>query len=596
MFKVVEDSWSNGGEDLLVDYYMEPEYAPYAKDIFGNTPEMLSFYSEILGYPYPWEKYSQVIVRDFVSGAMENTTAVIHGDFLNATAKELKDSDNEDVIAHELFHHWFGDLVTCESWSNLPLNESFATYGEYLWIEHKYGREAADLHGHESMLGYLNESKIKQENLIRFYYDDKEDMFDGHSYNKGGRILHLLRYFLGDDAFFNGLQLYLKQNELKSVEIHQLRLAMEEVSGKDLNWFFSQWFLGKGHADLVIDYTVTDGQVEINVSQLQGEILRLPLQVDVVTSEGTARTRIDVRKKENSFILAFTGELLNVNVDADKVLLGTKKDNKPESWWAEQYASGVLFLDRLEALEHCLEQTDSASLNIIYSALKDDFWSIQETALRGAENLKDLYPNLETTLVSMVRKENKTQVQAYALETLCSLFNPANHRELLEESLTGDSYLVTSAALKSYVFLSSKTAMEKCKEFEAEDNYYISEAVNSVYSEHGTENELSYFLNKLENSSGFELYSLLELYAIYLTNQKPSTVKEGISVLEEKADTSETWWIRLAGLRGISTVIDSLESEEDTVFKDLAKELRVKAKAIKRKETDEQVLLYAPTF
>jgi len=201
-YDVTIDSWTNAeGEEILVDYYLEPEFAPYAKNIFGNTPEMLSFYSEVLGYPYPWDKYSQVVVKDFVSGAMENTSAVIHGDFLNATDRDLLDGDNEAVIAHELFHHWFGDLVTCESWSNLPLNESFATYGEYLWMEYKYGREEADLHGQNSMDGYLAESQRKQEDMIRFYYDDKEDMFDGHSYNKGGRILHMLRYFLGDDAF-----------------------------------------------------------------------------------------------------------------------------------------------------------------------------------------------------------------------------------------------------------------------------------------------------------------------------------------------------------------------------------------------------------
>ncbi|MCE9539356.1 MAG: M1 family metallopeptidase [Bacteroidetes bacterium] len=157
-FEIVKDKW----QDKEVNYYIEKEYAPYTKDIFGNTPEMLEFFSTKLGVPYVWNKYSQIIVRDYVSGAMENTTATLHGEFLQRTDRELLDKNYEDVISHELFHQWFGDLVTCESWSNLPLNESFATYGEYLWEEYKYGLDEADLHSSESARGYFAESERKK--------------------------------------------------------------------------------------------------------------------------------------------------------------------------------------------------------------------------------------------------------------------------------------------------------------------------------------------------------------------------------------------------------------------------------------------------
>ncbi|MFT4681502.1 MAG: aminopeptidase N, partial [Flavobacteriales bacterium] len=226
-FAEVKDSW-NG---LDVNYYVEPRYEEHADDIFGNTPEMMQYYSDLLNYPYPWEKYSQIVVRDYVSGAMENTSAVIHGEFLQQTERELLDHNNEDVIAHELFHHWFGDLVTCESWANLPINESFATYGENLWREHKYGRFSSDDHGNAQLRTYLMESKRKQVNMIRFHYEEKDDMFDAHSYHKGGRILHMLRIHLGDDAFFKSLELYLKENAHRAVEMHDFRLACEKVSG-----------------------------------------------------------------------------------------------------------------------------------------------------------------------------------------------------------------------------------------------------------------------------------------------------------------------------------------------------------------------------
>ena len=266
-FKVVEDKW----RDIAVNYYVEKEHLPYAKSIFGNTPEMLEFYSNKLGVDYAWQKYHQIIVREFVSGAMENTTAVIHGDFFYKTDRELLDDDDEATIAHELFHHWFGDLVTCESWSNLPLNESFANYGEYLWFEYKYGPDKADHHGYSETQGYLRESMEKQVDMVRFDYNDSEDMFDRHSYNKGGRILHMLRKYMGDDAFFAGLKLYLETNKFKTVEMHQLRLAFEEVTGEDLNWFFNQWIYSSGHPELKIDYSYNaDEKLQlITVEQLQ---------------------------------------------------------------------------------------------------------------------------------------------------------------------------------------------------------------------------------------------------------------------------------------------------------------------------------------
>lgn len=198
-YAVVKDKWKN----IEVSYYVEPAYEKYARLIFGNTPEMLEFFSAKLGFSYPWEKFSQVVVRDYVSGAMENTTAVVHGEYLQQDSREALDNSNEDVIAHELFHHWFGDLVTCESWSNVALNESFATYGQYLWNEYKYGRDEADYGLQQDLNDYLALGRGKSPELIRYNYESREDLFDVVSYEKGSRIIHMLRKLVGDDAFFH---------------------------------------------------------------------------------------------------------------------------------------------------------------------------------------------------------------------------------------------------------------------------------------------------------------------------------------------------------------------------------------------------------
>ena len=180
-YSITKDSYK--GKE--VSYYVEKEYHPVARKIFGNTPEMIKFFSEKLGVDYPWAKYAQIVGRDYVSGAMENTTATLHQESSYQNARQLKDGNIwEGTIAHELFHQWFGDLVTTESWSNITVNESFANYSEYLWSEYKYGKDDADEHNLEDMQGYLF-SGSENKDLVRYHYSNKEDVFDAVSYNKG---------------------------------------------------------------------------------------------------------------------------------------------------------------------------------------------------------------------------------------------------------------------------------------------------------------------------------------------------------------------------------------------------------------------------
>ena len=174
----------------------------------------------------------------------------------------------ESIIAHEVFHHWFGNLVTSESWSNLALNESFASYGEYLWREHKYGKEFADAYLFEDIQLYKEDPESSTKNLVRFYYDDKEDLFDNVSYKKGGAILHMLRNYVGDEAFFIALNKYLTEYKFKSAEVSQLRLILEEITGKDLNWFFDQWINTSNN----IDYSINELIEEIEENGEIGEI------------------------------------------------------------------------------------------------------------------------------------------------------------------------------------------------------------------------------------------------------------------------------------------------------------------------------------
>nr|HPH86665.1 M1 family metallopeptidase [Ferruginibacter sp.] len=346
-FSIIKDSYK--GKE--VSYYVEKEYAPYARKIFGNTPEMIKFFSEKLGVEFPWAKYAQIVGRDYVSGAMENTTATLHQESAYQNSRQLIDGNVwEETIAHELFHQWFGDLVTAESWTNITVNESFANYSEYLWDEYKYGKDFADAHNFEDMQGYI-QSGGEQKDLVRFHYADKEDVFDGVSYNKGGRILHMLRNIVGDEAFFKSLNYYLTTNKFKTGEAGQLRLAFEEVTGKDMNWFWNQWYYGSGHPKLKISYnydiTGMPGMSEVIVEQTQksGKVFTLPIAIDVYTAGNKERFHVVLNNAKDTFYFKTSTKPELINVDAEKILLAEKTDNKSEENYIAQWKYAKNYMD-----------------------------------------------------------------------------------------------------------------------------------------------------------------------------------------------------------------------------------------------------------
>ncbi|WP_221392764.1 M1 family metallopeptidase [Dyadobacter sp. NIV53] len=298
-FVIVKDQYK--GKE--VSYYVEKKYASVARKIFGYTPEMMQFFSQKLGIEYPWNKYAQMVVYDYVSGAMENTTATLHGLYAYQNARDLTDNNGwETTIAHELFHHWFGDLVTAESWSNLTVNESMADFSQTLWMEYKYGKDAGDDENQYGLRNYLSDSAGANKDLVRFRYPDKEDMFDVVSYQKGGRVLQMLRNYVGEEAFFQSLNLYLTTYKFKTGEADQMRLAFEEVTGQDLNWFWNQWYFGSGHPDLKIEYQYDDNvkKATLIVQQMQntGKIFRLPVAIDIYEGSEKRGTKPGLKIKQ----------------------------------------------------------------------------------------------------------------------------------------------------------------------------------------------------------------------------------------------------------------------------------------------------------
>ncbi|HEU4716669.1 MAG TPA: M1 family metallopeptidase [Bacteroidia bacterium] len=589
-FAIVKDKW----HDKEVSYYVEPQFEPYARQTFGKTPDMIDFFSKKLGVDYVWPKYSQVCARDYVSGAMENTSATLHGDFVQRDDREYLDRTYEDYISHELFHQWFGDLVTCESWSNLPLNESFATYGEYLWDEHEYGKETADYGHYNSLQGYLDEANAghatpddpgKREPLIRYYYTDREDMFDGHSYNKGGQVLHLLRQYVGDDAFFASLHLYLETNKFKAAEADNLRLAFEETTGQDLHWFFNEWFYSPGHPELDISYNydAANQKERVIIKQTQDRsngtpVFRIPLSVDVYNGDKVTREECIVKSTCDTFWFASPAKPDFVNVDAQKTLPCFKIDHHTAQEWAFLYNHSKLYVDRVEAIDNLAPEglggevtmmmnnkpvtsrhgamagPDSAiAVQTVTKALDDEFWAIRQMA---CEELGDYADHVKDKLTALAKKDEKSMVRAAAISALNAGSKSDDLKSVYLDALNDRSYTVITRALVALADHFPDTGMDEAKKRENDPARSMKIAVANAYSHCGTEAQQPWFEKTMNTLYGVTQREFCYVYTAFLVRKcSPAATEKAIPAVHALYTDNHS----PTAIQGAQTIIFSLD-------------------------------------
>jgi len=536
-FSIVKDSYK--GKE--VSYYVEKEYAPVARKIFGLTPEMIAFYSRITGVDYPWPKYSQIVGRDYVSGAMENTTATLHQESAQQDARQLVDGNSwEDVVSHELFHQWFGDLVTTESWSNLTLNESFANFSEYLWREYKYGEDHAEAQNWTDMQGYL-QSQSDSKDLVRFHYADKEDMFDAVSYNKGGRILRMLRDYLGDSAFYKALNLYLTTNKFKSAEAQQLRLAMEEVSGRDLNWFFNQWYYGSGHPKLDINYSYDESakkaKVIVNQTQSSGKVFILPVAIDVYVNGKKERHNVWVKNLADTFSFDASSKPDLVNFDGKRDLLIEKKENKTLDEYVYQYSHAGTYLDRREAIDFASKnQNDPKAVSFLNTTLQDKYYGLRTYALGKIDMRKDaVKAATETNIYKIATSDPKSTVRAKAISLLPN-WNKPEYKSLYLKAVNDSSYSVSGEALDALATVDSVAAMKEVKRLAAQPaKGKLANVISETLIKNGDESAYDVVVKNFNDLPlGQEKFEMLQPFADFLLKVKdPEKVKHGVDLIVE---------------------------------------------------------------
>ncbi|MEO8538770.1 MAG: M1 family aminopeptidase [bacterium] len=298
------DQSTNG---LTIDYFVEAQHVEDATRTFANTPEMIALFERLFDAKYPWSKYSQVVVRDFVFGGMENTSATTMTENIIFDRKASRDFSSDPLISHELAHQWFGDLMTCRDWSHGWLNESFATYLEMLWDEHHLGIEMYRQGAIENAGLYFDERYRRP--IVTNVFHEPIDLFDRHLYEKGSVVLAMLRSLLGDDQFFRSIQRYIRDNQERSVITQDLAQAIENETGKNLDWFFDEWVYKPGHPKFRVAWNYNDDTklATVSVKQTQSTsdgtpIFRMPVTIDF--RQGRSRPhsfRVEITEDEHTF-------------------------------------------------------------------------------------------------------------------------------------------------------------------------------------------------------------------------------------------------------------------------------------------------------
>ncbi len=385
-FEEVKDSWRG----KPVTYYAPKGRGDRLKINYGRTPQMLELFSKKLGVEYPWEKYAQSMVDDFVAGGMENSSATTNASssLVNPLLEPEYPTGQDRLISHELGHQWFGDLVTCKDWGNIWLNEGFATFMETLWSENYFPKDQAEYERWTGIREWFGQPGLWAKPIVRHDFDDSSE-FDGNAYGKGSLVLYMLRHQLGDDAFYRGLKHYLEVNRGKNVVTADLAKAIEEETHSNVDQFFSQWVYGAGAPKFDLSYTYDDAkhQVTVKVKQTQKiekriGLFNIPTDVEITTAAGAKDYPITVSKAEEAFALPADSAPVMVLFDKGGHILKSAEFHKEKKEWLYQLKNASEIADRADAAEALAKLKDDAVVDaVLGEALKNDkAWGIRVTA------------------------------------------------------------------------------------------------------------------------------------------------------------------------------------------------------------------------
>ena len=461
----------DGGKvgEVPVTYLVPPGREEDGARTFGRTPEMIALFERLTGIRFPWSKYAQIVVSDFIFGGMENTGATTMYEHVLLDERAAIDITSDDLIAHELAHQWFGDLVTCRDWSHAWLNEGFATYFEHVWREHAGGRDEYEHGLRTDLQSYLSEADARYRRpVVCSDYEAPIDIFDRHLYEKGGLTLHALRLEVGDDTFWKGLQQYLSRHGASPVETRDLQRAIEQVDGRSLEQFFDQGVYRAGHPRVAVDVQVEPDQLVVSVRQTldgQGAAQERPFEFDLELDLGQSKgrkPRREVRRVDDvshTFVIAVSERPRFVVVDPRLRVVGSVRSKVPADLSRQQLVEAPSARGRLLAVDQLARREDATSVRALIDCLERvrEFWGVRAAAATALGRLRT--PEAFEALRKALRTRHPKVRRAVALAL--GEFRTTETVSLLAPVLESDpSYLVAAAACRALGATRQKDAFE----------------------------------------------------------------------------------------------------------------------------------------
>ena len=579
---------------------------------FRNTSKMVEFFSNRFDYKYPWDKYDQIAFPDYAIGAMEHTSITGHRASMlrdeyapsNFGPPDFESYHNvwtaEGIIAHELAHHWFGNNLTCRNLNFLWLNESFATYCQMLWDEESLGKETLLLDRQDALDRYMD--YVATEHLIRpleySYYDAVGEIYTIElTYLKGAIILHMLRNILGDEDFFQAWSYYLRKHEFSNVESTDFKIAIEEATGKNLDWFFDDWVYDGGYPIFEVNYTYLKDRklIDLTVRQVQPiiegqDLFTLPVEITIATSKGVKRETIWVKTKEDQFLLGCGEEPLMVSFDGkgalvaeirfdkslDELLYEIENGELPGRIWAMREIANrfPVHPKSLQAISNTISgaafwglKAEAALLlgklrtpeaeKVISKALKSFNYRIRKAAVLALPNFRIHFA--EKILKNIIKKDPHSDVVATAIMALAKT-NPDANVDFIRKQINRSAWYeeITIACLEAYEIIGDNRLVSDIEPFTNEKyNEYVRNAALEAWKSCIPQDQKLHevLMSNAKNAqSGIKLSSIELLGSLH--------VAQAIPVLEKIVNTSGDIDFRVAAKKALVEIKRVAESSK----------------------------------
>ncbi len=437
--------------DVPLGFYVLPSEFEQAANSFEGTADMMAFFEEEIGVPYPWDRYDQVCVNDFVAGGMENTSLTILTDSTLFSQQTENIRSSLGLVAHELAHQWFGDLVTCKDWGHIWLNESFATYYDTLYNGHRHGEEEMRyelLERRRSLLAQAGDTRP----IMRRDYGAAMEMFNHLTYPKGSWVLHMLRSQLGASLYRECIRTYVQRYQFGNVVTEDLNRVLEEVTGRSWDQFLDQWIYHGGYPDLEIRYNWDDvaGAAIVTVKQRQEVndqvlLFNLPLKMRFKGEDFTVDQPLRIDAREHTFTVSLPGKPEAVLADPDVELLAKLSLDRPQAMVESMLQDRDNLSARLEAAELLGKRSDNRTIELLGIALRDDpHYGVRIQAsksLRAIHNTK----SLQELLASRDQPDARARLQV--VRDLGDFYREEALAALLEVVGTESNPAIVAAAL-----------------------------------------------------------------------------------------------------------------------------------------------------